>query len=113
MLLSDEILLYIKDFLEIVGVVVIGGGAVQAVYQLFMATFYKKLSSNYIRLQFGNRVTLGLEFMMGGDIIGSLVKPSYYNLGLLAIIVLIRTILSYFLNRELDLLTPEQRHTFR
>ncbi|MDR3551389.1 MAG: DUF1622 domain-containing protein [Candidatus Babeliales bacterium] len=113
MLLSDVFLLYIKDFLEFIGVVVIAFGAGRSVYQLLLGMLYKKFSANYIRLQFGHSVTLGLEFMVAGDIIGSLVKPNYYNLGLLAIIVLIRTVLSYFLNQELEALTPEQRHSFK
>lgn len=109
MLFSDEILLYIKDIIALIGVVVIAVGALRSLYQMAMLIFYKKFSANYIRLQFGNSVILGLEFMVGGDIIGSLVKPDYYNLGLLAIIVIIRTILSYFLNLELAALTPEQQ----
>lgn len=113
MLLSDEFLLYIKDFLEIIGVIVIAFGAIRSIFQLALSAYQSKFSSNYIRLQFGHSVTLGLEFMVAGDIIGSLVKPSYYNLGMLAIIVLIRTILSYFLNKELESLTPEQLHTLK
>ena len=113
MILSDIFLIYIKDFIALIGVAVITFGAISSVYQLLMSMIYKKFSANYIRLQFGRSVTLGLEFMVAGDIIGSLVKPNYYNVGLLAIIVMIRTVLSYFLNKELEALTPEQRHSFR
>lgn len=74
---------------------------------------YGTFNANYVRLQFGNSVILGLEFMVGADIIGSLVAPDYYNLGLLAIIVLVRTILSYFLNIELEALTPRQRQSIK
>lgn len=109
MFLSDIFLMYIKDFLEFIGVMVILVGAIRSVYQMSMFIMYNRFSANTIRLQFGHSVTLGLEFMVGGDIIGSLVKPNYYNLGLLAIIVVIRTVLSYFLNKELEALTPEQR----
>ena len=113
MLLSDSFLLYIKDFLAFLGVMVIAFGGLRSVYQLVMGMLFKMFGSSYIRLQFGHSVTLGLEFMVAGDIVGSLVKPDYYNLGLLAIIVLIRTILSYFLNKELEALTPEQQHAFK
>lgn len=109
MLFLDTTLSYIKDAIALIGVLVISAGAIKALYQLAMLLFKNKYSSNYIRLQFGNNVILGLEFMVGGDIIGSLVQPDYYNLGLLAIIVLIRTVLSYFLNLELAELTPQQK----
>lgn len=64
---------------------------------------------SYIRFQLGSSVILGLEFMVGADIIGSLVNPNYYNMGILAIVVIIRTILSYFISLELERLTPEQK----
>ena len=106
----DTLLLYIKNCIAAVGALVITVGAVHSLYQLFMLVFFKKLDMNYIRLQFGNSVILGLEFMVGADIIGSLIKPDYYNIGLLALLVLIRTVLSFFLNRELVLLAPDKQH---
>ena len=102
MLLFDMPLLYMREAIAMIGVVVICAGALRSIHQLYMLVAQDKLDSNYIRLQFGKSVILGLEFMVGADIIGSLVAPDYYNLGLLAIIVLVRTILSYFLNLELQ-----------
>ncbi len=106
MMHADLVLLYIRDFISAIGVAVICIGAVRSLYQLAMLLGYKKYSENFIRLQFGESVILGLEFMVGADIIGSLAAPDYYNLGLLAIIVVIRSILSYFLSLELQALTP-------
>lgn len=113
MLFFDMVLLYIRDFIGAIGVLVISCGAVRSVYQLFQLIIHNNFDTNYIRLQFGNSVILGLEFMVGADIVGSLVQPDYYNLGLLAILVLIRTVLSYFLNLELQELTPQQRQSLK
>lgn len=113
MIYFDTFLPYIREFIATIGVVVITIGAVRSVYQLLMLVTDKKISSNYIRLQFGDSVILGLEFMVGADIVGSLAAPDYYNLGLLAILVLVRTILSYFLNMELVALTPQQRQALK
>jgi uncharacterized membrane protein len=109
MLVLDMFLLYIKEFIAAIGVLVIVMGAVRSLYQLFMILVGKDFTSSYIRWQFGESVILGLEFMVGADIVGSMVQPDYYNLGLLAILVLIRTVLSYFLNMELATLTPHQQ----
>ena len=109
MLFFDAFLLYTKEFISAMGVFVIILGAIRSIYQLVMFVVYKDFSINTIRLQFGHTVILGLEFMVAADIIGSLVQPDYYNLGLLGILVLIRTILSYFLNLELEALSPQQR----
>ena len=40
---------------------------------------HKNFNTNYIRLEFGNSVILGLEFMVGADIVGSVAQPDYYN----------------------------------
>lgn len=113
MLFFDSVLLYIREFIAMLGVLVISIGALRSLYQLALLIMQRNMDANYIRLQFGNSVILGLEFMVGADIVGSLVKPDYYNLGLLAILVLIRTILSYFLNIELEALTPQQRQQLK
>ncbi len=39
--------------------------------------------------------------MIGADIIESMAKPTYYDVGILGILVVIRTFLSYFLGKEL------------
>lgn len=113
MLFFDVPLLYIREFIALIGIAVITLGAVRSVYQLFMLIFHKEFDTNQIRLQFGDSIILGLEFMVGADILGSLVAPDYYNLGLLAIIVVIRTFLSYFLRLELKGLTPQQREAIK
>lgn len=113
MLYFDATLLYIKEFISIIGILVITIGAFRSLYQLIILMKERDFGTNYIRLQFGNAVILGLEFMVGADIVGSLVEPDYYNLGLLGMLVLIRTILSYFLNIELQGLTPQQRHSLK
>lgn len=109
MLFLDTSLLYIKEFISLLGVFVIILGTVRSLYQLYQMLMGKDVTSSYIRWQFGESVILGLEFMVAADIIGSLVEPDYYNLGLLAILVAIRTVLSYFLNMELATLTPHSQ----
>lgn len=63
---------------------------------------------NSIRLRLGRIIILGLEFIIAADLIGSTTTPDYYDLGILAIIVAVRTVLSFTLNREIENLTKEQ-----
>lgn len=109
MVLFDPILMHIRDCISMIGVLVIVIGAIRSLYQLAMLIVRQAFSANYIRLEFGNAVILGLEFMVGADIVGSVIEPDYYNLGLLALLVIIRTVLSYFLTLELAELTPAQQ----
>lgn len=55
-----------------------------------------------LRLKFGSWLVLALEFQLGADIVGTSIAPSFEMLGQLAIIALIRTFLSYFLNKEIE-----------
>ena len=50
-------------------------------------------------------LTLGLEFIVAADLIGTTTAPDYYSVGIVASIVLIRTVLSYTLNKEITSLS--------
>ena len=58
----------------------------------------------------GRAILLGLEFLVAGDIIRTVgVSPTFTSVGVLAIIVLIRTFLSFELELEIDGRWPWQR----
>ena len=71
------------------------------------------LNVDHVRLEFGRNIVLGLEFFVAADIIQTVVTPDYYEIGLLGALVIIRTVLSYFLNREIVRLTPPDRNKLR
>ncbi|MBA3575949.1 MAG: DUF1622 domain-containing protein [Pseudonocardiales bacterium] len=54
-----------------------------------------------IRLSLGRFLTLGLEFQLASDILRTAIAPSFEELGQLAAIATIRTVLNYFLSREI------------
>jgi uncharacterized membrane protein len=54
-----------------------------------------------IRLKLGSYLVLSLEFFIAGDIVKTVITPSWESLGMLGAIVVIRTVLSYFLTRDL------------
>lgn len=61
----------------------------------------------------GRSILLGLEFLIAGDIIRTVaVAPSFKNVGVLAILVLIRSFLSVELEVEIDGYWPWQRKRF-
>jgi uncharacterized membrane protein len=55
-----------------------------------------------IRERLGAHLLFSLEIFIGADIISSVVAPSWDNVGMLAAIVVIRTVLSYFLAKEIE-----------
>ena len=52
--------------------------------------------------RFGVWLLLGLEFELAADIIGSIVSPTWQDIGELGAIAVIRTFLNYFLEKDLD-----------
>ncbi len=54
-----------------------------------------------IRTGLGHSLSLGLEFLLAADILGTAINPSWDAIGKLAAIAAIRTGLNYFLHREL------------
>ncbi|MFZ5800440.1 MAG: DUF1622 domain-containing protein [Candidatus Omnitrophota bacterium] len=54
-----------------------------------------------IRVKLGSYLVLALEFFIAGDIIKTIITPTWEGLGVLGAIVVIRTILSYFLTKDL------------
>jgi uncharacterized membrane protein len=55
-----------------------------------------------IRLSLGRSLALALEFQLGADILGTALNPTLHDIELLAAIVVLRTVLNYFLGRELQ-----------
>jgi uncharacterized membrane protein len=106
------IVLIIQRSISYCGVLIILSGVILALSQYVYYIFSGELQSygskiNNIRLNLGRILILGLEFIVAADLIGSTTTPDYYSVGILAIIVAIRTVLSFSINRELMTLSKE------
>lgn len=89
---------------ELTGVAAILFGALTTFFSVFSGFFRKNkhlLLIDHLRLELGRSIALGLEFFVAGDLIKTVVTPDYYQIGMLSILVIIRTVLTYFLNKEL------------
>jgi len=59
------------------------------------------VSNTWLRVQFGSSLTLALELLLAADILRTAVAPTWDDIGKLAAIAAIRTVLNYFLEKEL------------
>jgi uncharacterized membrane protein len=57
---------------------------------------------NTLRSELGTYLLLGLEFLIAADILKTILEPGFLELGILAGIVVLRTVLSFFLNKEIQ-----------
>ncbi len=106
------VLLIIQRSIAFIGVIIILSGVLYSLGQYLYFIFKGQLETqgeqiNFIRLTLGRVLILGLEFIVAADLIGTTTAPDYYSVGILAIIVLIRTVLSFTINRELMSLSKE------
>jgi uncharacterized membrane protein len=92
--------------LELVGVAIIVGGIILATLMFIRdgrrAGDWQSAYPNY-RSNIGRGILLGLELLVGADIISTITAPlTIESVGLLAGIVLIRTFLSFSLETEIE-----------
>ncbi len=94
----------VARLLEVAAVFFIAIGALFAAYQAILSLFRRGSLRNrkIIWLHFASWLLLGLEFELASDIIRSIVSPSWQDIGQLAAIAAIRTVLSYFLGRDMS-----------
>jgi uncharacterized membrane protein len=98
---------------EVVGVATLVLGLALALVQatrVLMAGQDAEKAYRVVRTVFGRSILLGLEFLVAADIIRTVaVDPSLQNVGVLGLIVLIRTFLSFSLEVEIDGTWPWRR----
>lgn len=101
--LEDGVNLLVQ-LVEIAGAAIIFVGALLAFGRFVYRGLTKPGSAQMfvpIRLSLGRFLTLGLEFQLASDILRTAIAPSFTDLGQLAAIATIRTVLNYFLSREI------------
>ena len=97
-----DMLGYVAYGISLVGMLIIIWGVI-LVLKDFMLEFFSEdpKSKRLMRQKLGSYLILGLEFFIAADIIRTIVRPDWNEIGMLASIIAIRTVLSYFLGKEL------------
>jgi uncharacterized membrane protein len=109
-----------RDWIEMVGVIVDIGGVVVIVLGILVSlgAFAIALSRSTLfpdayrtlRHSLGRAILLGLELLVAADIVRTVaVEPTLTSVAVLALIVLVRTFLSFSLEVELEGRWPWQR----
>ncbi|MBE9011249.1 DUF1622 domain-containing protein [Pseudanabaenaceae cyanobacterium LEGE 13415] len=96
---------YLAAGAEIAAAIVIGAAVIRGIlnyaHQLFSSRHHID-STESIRLQLGRVLALGLEFTVASDILRTAVAPTRQDIVNLGALVLLRTLLNYFLEREIQ-----------
>ena len=110
--MTEQIHAYVDQLakaLELAGVAIIVGGIVLATWWFIRDGDWQSAYPKY-RSNIGRGILLGLELLVGADIIATITAPlTIMSVGLLGGIVLIRTFLSFSLETEIEGCWPWQR----
>src|SRR5215216_2571382 len=103
----EELLITAVDYLrlavEAIGAAIVGFGVLATAFRYLLSLVgIREYTNTEIRLYLGRYLALGLEFQIGADILSTAVAPTFDDVLLLGAIVVIRTVLNYFLSKELE-----------
>lgn len=100
--------------ISVISLVIVVYGAIIALFD-FLKNEAMRFTGRYsptnirkIRAGFGTYMLLGLEFLIASDILKTVLEPGWNELLILAGIVVLRTVLSFFLNKEIKELQAEE-----
>jgi uncharacterized membrane protein len=97
---------YLSLAIGAIGVIIIVWGSLVSAFQFGSIEFKRLFRSNMnierskIRHNLSAYLLLGLEYMIGADIIRTIIRPTLQELIILGSMVAIRTVISYFLTKE-------------
>lgn len=98
---TSVILEFFKEFFEVVSSLLIVYAGLKATAEiLLLEAFKKQYKYELIRKEFTNKILFTLELLIVGDILGTVRQPTVNDLILVGFIVVIRTVLGYFLSKE-------------
>jgi uncharacterized membrane protein len=94
----------IGGLVVVYGVIVGFVKLVKVEWQGFKVHQPKATSSAFenIRYDIGFHLLIGLEFLIAADIVRTIIRPNLEELAVLGGLVVIRTVISYFLDREIN-----------
>ncbi len=104
------IVTFVASILSYFGAIIIFYGGIRAAIGVISIEILKR-NTNYndVRLDFTPKILIGLEFFIAADLIKTILEPNFNQVVILAIIVAIRTVVGFSLNREIRELEPAKK----
>ena len=97
---------YLALTLEALALLVIAIGAVEAaigIFRVMLARTARDAEKRAVWLGFARWLVAGLTFQLAADIVHTTVAPGWDEIGRVAAIAAIRTFLTFFLDRDIEL----------
>ncbi|PID27614.1 MAG: hypothetical protein CSB55_08305 [Candidatus Cloacimonadota bacterium] len=101
-------------FAQITATFIIATGMIKALKNFLKSLFSREKSYRAIsetRLEIGHSFSLCLSFLIGASILKTTIAPSWNDIGQLASIIALRTIMNYFLTKDINKLQTKEDMT--
>jgi uncharacterized membrane protein len=89
--------------LEAIAALIILLAAVRGGFRVVQLSWVRRMgprADDTVRLEMGENLSLALDFLVGADVLRTAVAPNWNDIGKLGAIVVIRSALNFFLERE-------------
>lgn len=112
----ENILDYLVQVIELISTAILLTGFGKAVFGFLKTEWRNVLRPKdpnglaHLRLQLGTYILLGLDFYIVSDIIHSMIRPELNELINLALIVILRTTIGFFLSKEIAEIEKREFH---
>lgn len=107
---AQHTMLYLADAIQFSAAILIGLAAAQATFRS-LVVFFRRASpesaTEEVRLRLGRWLVLALEFQVAADILRTAVAPTWNEIGQLASVIVLRTALNFFLQKEIEKSAPK------
>lgn len=93
----------VREIFEVSGILIIFYGGVRSIcYYIYATIAGKSIVQRFwqFRTELGQSIVSGLELMVAADVISTLMHVTYEKLGIILVLIILRTILSYVLMQE-------------
>jgi uncharacterized membrane protein len=119
--LFKQLTLWLANGVEAAAAILIGLAAIEATFGslvLFLPGYQRTTTpggtmdaKEAVRLRLGRWLAVSLEFETAADILRTAVAPTWNEIGQLAAIIVLRTVLNYFLEQEIGKAETRQPRT--
>ena len=103
--LLHEIAHYVALSIEVVAILIIAIGTVEAVVRIVsvvLSPHADNVEKRAVWLEYSRWLVAGLTFQLAADVVNTSFSPTWDEVSRLAVVAAIRTFLSYFLDQEVE-----------
>lgn len=90
--------------IDLIAIVIIAIGSLEALWGMLRVMFFRHdaIERRAVWMQYARWLVAGLTFQLAADIVHTAIAPTWDDIGRLAAIAVIRTFLTFFLDRDME-----------